>query len=249
MRRLSVLAGAALLTLTTVGCGNKASFTMDAGSSMSKSMNEFVPSKAGPETNVGQGMVDKFCRGVVDTFTGIVEWPMQTYKGWNRGMSFIKHDGTSKTVGAVVGLIWTGPVHAICRTGSGLGEIFGFWLPNPADNKDIGSQFDAKYSWEDGKAMGLFVPTVNDGLHRWGNKFVRGLGNGVGAIVEIPGQIKKGINKGGSAIGVGIVKGFWFAFGRFNHGLGEAFTFFLPNHSEQMGYGFEEKWPWDALVQ
>ncbi len=193
------------------------------------------------------GMGKKLVRGFVDTFTGIVEWPVQTYKGWNNGIKFIKNETGSKITGGVVGFLFTGPSHTLGRTGSGLRDLFGFWTANPKDNDGVGTPLDAEYSWEEGTKYDCFEPNLGDGLLKpWGRKIVRGVGNGIGAILELPGQIVKGCKE--DKVGTGIVKGIWYPFSRGAYGIGEAFTFFLPNHKDNLGHAFEEKWPWDALV-
>jgi len=32
------------------------------------------------------------------------------------------------------------------------------------------------------------------------------------------------------------------------YGIGDAALFLVPNPEDQVGYAFEEDWPWDALV-
>lgn len=196
------------------------------------------------------GMGKKLIRGVADTFTGWVEWPVQIYKGWTRGASFVKNETGSKITGTVIGLIWTGPTHALGRTGSGFRDLFGFWTANPADvvSKGIGTPLDAEYSWEEGTKYDCFDPNVGEGLLKpWGRKIVHGVTNGLGAILELPGQIVKGCKE--DKVGTGIVKGIWYPLSRMAYGgFGEVFTFMLPNHHSHPGHAFEEKWPWDALV-
>ncbi len=247
MRRFGVFTGAMLLTFCAVGCGQKTQFSMDAGTSMTEGADKMTSGHTGPQTHVGQGMGDKIVRGFINTFTGIVEWPMQTYKGYVRGATFIENKGASKTVGTAMGLILTGPAHAVGRTASGVLDVLTFWLPNPPDNKGVGTPLDGKYSWEMGQPYSIFKPSLGEGIKPWGTKLVRGLGNGIGGILEIPGQIKKGHQSKDSNVGMGILKGFWFFMGRTANGIGEAITFFVPNPEDQMGYGFEEEWPWTAL--
>ena len=198
--------------------------------------------------DVVQGMGDRFKRGIVDTFTGFLEWPFQTVKGYKRGCSFVKNETGSKVTGTVIGLLFAGPSHAIGRTGSGMGELFGFWMANPADNKDVGTPLDAEFAWEDGTPYSIFEPTLGEGIKPWGNKIVRGLGNGLLGWLDFPGQIVKGCRAGGAGnIGKGVVKGLWFGVSRTAYGSSDVFGFLFPNHPDQKGYAFEEKWAWDSF--
>lgn len=195
---------------------------------------------------VVNGMGKKLARGFVDTFTGIVEWPVQTYKGWKNGVSFIKNETGSKVTGSVIGFLFTGPSHTIGRVTSGARELFGFWTANPKDNEGVGTPLDAEYAWEEGTRHSIFDPNFTEGgLKPWGNKLVRGLGNGVGGILELPGQIVKGVRQ--DKVGTGIVKGIWYPLSRFAYGISDAVTFLFPNHKDNPGHAFEEKWPWDAF--
>ena len=85
-----------------------------------------------------------------------------------------------------------------------------------------------------------------EGIEPYPNKIVRGLGNGLLGVVEIPGQIIKGADDGNVILGV--VKGFWFAASRTQYGLNETFGFLFPNPPDTRGYAFEQEWPWDALA-
>ncbi len=194
-----------------------------------------------------EGMGKKLVRGFVDTFTGWVEWPVQTYKGWKNGCKCIENETGSKITGGAIGLILSGPGHAVGRTASGVRDLFGFWTANPKDNDGVGTPLDAEYAWEEGTKYDCFEPNIGEGLFKpWGRKLVRGVGNGLGAILELPGQIVKGCKE--DKVGTGIVKGFWYPLSRGVYGLTDAFTFFVPNHKADLGHAFEEKWPWDALV-
>jgi putative exosortase-associated protein (TIGR04073 family) len=206
-------------------------------------------SAQGSTEDIGQGMGDKLVRGVVDTFTGIVEWPVQTVKGFKSGASFVKNETASKVTGGLLGFFFRGPAHAIGRTGSGIRELFGFWTANPADNKGVGTPLDAPRAWEDGERYSIFKPTLGEGIKPWGEKLVRGFGNGLGGILEIPSQTVKGSREESKAAGIGkgIVKGFWFFLSREAYGIGDAIGFFVPNHADNPGYAFEEEWPWNGM--
>ncbi len=238
---------AGLLVLSLAGCGTKVS--LDAGS-MGGGRAAIYENEGRPAKSIGMGMANKAARGFVDTLTGWIEWPMQTWKGYEHGVSFIKNEAGSKTVGVLKGLILSGPGYAIGRTGSGLGELFGFWTANRPDNNGIGSTLDAEFVWDEGKAYSMFEPSLEEGLKPYGRKFVHGVANAVGGICEIPSQIKKGANgTGGANVGTGIVKGFWFFLSREWVGWGDTFGGFLfPNHNDTVGRGWEEKWAWSALT-
>jgi hypothetical protein len=75
-----------------------------------------APAAFAATDDVGQGMVDKAKRGAINLFTGIVEVPMQVYKGYNNGLDVIENKPLSKGVGAILGL-FRGFGHAAGRVG------------------------------------------------------------------------------------------------------------------------------------
>ncbi len=194
--------------------------------------------------SIGDGMITKGSRGIVNTLTGWIEFPAQIIKGYDRGVSFIDNEAGSTTVGTVLG-IFSGVSHAAGRTGYGLLELFGFWTANPATNERNGVPLDGKYAWTDGEAYSIFEPTLGEGIEPYPNKLVRGLGNGFGGILELPGQTIKGAGEGRVLTGLG--KGLWFSMSRVAYGFGDVFGFLLPNPPDQMGYAFEQKWAWDSF--
>ena len=141
------------------------------------------------------GMVDKATRGLVNTVTGIVELPRQICKGYQNGCGFIDNEVGSKSVGTILGVL-RGVTHAAGRTGHGMFELAGFWTANPADNDGVGVPLDAEYAWEDGEQYSIFEPSLGEGVKPYGAKLVRGVGNAVGGILEVPGHIKKGAEDG-----------------------------------------------------
>jgi len=208
------------------------------------------PEKAMP--NIGEavsGMGKKLVRGLVNTTTGIVELPMQTYKGYKEGLGFIKNEPTSKAVGTVLGF-FRGVGHAAGRTCYGVVDVAAFWSANPEDNEGVGIPLDAEYAWEMGERYSVLKPNLKEGLMPYPRKIVRGLANGLLGIVEVPGQIVKRAKAERPLIGVplGVAKGLWFWTGRTIYGYGDAVLFLVPNPEDQLGYGFEEEWPWSALV-
>lgn len=235
MRKLQALPILTLLSLFSAGCGGTA-YRADVGAMPKPAMNANTAGKG-----VAQGMGDKIVRGFVNTLTGWMEWPVQTYKGYQDGIGAVKSPAASKTLGTLNGLLLRGPGHALGRTGSGLLELAGFWAANPESNDGVGVPLDAPQAWEDGTRFSLF----KEGLAPWGRKIARGAGNGIGGILELPGQIKKGAQNG--SVGTGILKGFWYFPSRTLYGIGEVFTFLVPNPKDQVGHAFEEERPWDAL--
>ena len=87
-----------------------------------------------------EGMTKKFKRGVVNTFTGWIEFPMQIVKGYKEGFMY---DGENKVLGLVCG-IYGGITHSLGRTLSGITDMVTFWAANPEDNINSGIPFDAE---------------------------------------------------------------------------------------------------------
>lgn len=201
-------------------------------------------SVARAEGGIAEGMASRAVRGVVDMVTGIVEVPMQIYKGYDKGVGLIKNKPLSKTVGTVLGF-FRGFGHAAGRVVSGGTELFGFWAVSPESNKGVGIPFDAQYSWEYGSQYDVFKPTLAEGLKPIGRKLVHGVANGFAGIVELPGQTMKGASEGRVLTGLG--KGFWFWWSRMVYGLGEVYGCLVPNHPDNPGYHFTGEWPWSDL--
>ncbi len=184
----------------------------------------------------------KLWRGVVNTFTGWVELPAQTCKGYRNGFM---GDENNKVCGVVAGLL-KGVYHTVGRTMSGVGELVGFWAADPESNDGVGIPLDAEYAWEEGTDYDMYDPNFADAtLKPIGDKGLRGLGNTLFGIVEVPGQIVKGIKEG--APDAGIVKGLWYFLSREIGGIFDITTFLLPNPADTKGLAYDEKWPWSAL--
>ena len=162
-------------------------------------------------------MKNKAVRGVVNGVTGIVELPVQTYKGFKNGVGFIKNKPASTAVGTILGF-FRGGGHAIGRTGWGFMELVGFWTANAKDNDGVGIPLDAEYAWEWGEQYSIFKPSLKEGVKPYGRKLVRGLADGILGIVEIPGQTVKGANEGNAVRGLG--RGVWYCFSRMLYGFG-----------------------------
>ena len=181
------------------------------------------------------GMGKKFVRGVVNTFTGWVEFPAQICKGY-------KKDNIG---GAFLG-IFTGVWHGLGRTLYGFEELAGFWAADPASNEGVGIPLDAEYAWEEGTPYDLSKPSFGEAtLTPIGNKLGRGLGNAICGFLEFPGQIVKGIKL--KAFDVGIGKALWYWYSREIDGIYDVCTFPLPNPKDTKALAFDEKWPWSAL--
>lgn len=193
-----------------------------------------------------EGMAQKGVRGVINLFTGIVELPMQVYKGYNNGFGPIKNKACSKTVGTILG-IFRGFGHAAGRTSWGGLELFGFWTANAPDNDGVGVPLDAQYAWEMGEQYSMFKPSLAEGVKPIGRKLVRGLTDNFLGILELPGQVAKGARE--KSLPKGVVKGVWFWFSRQAYGFAGIFTCLVPNPEDNPGYAFNGKWPWSALLK
>jgi len=196
--------------------------------------------------DVADGMGKKLIRGVVNIFTGIIEVPVQICKGYHKGFEPLGDGVASKTVGTVLGL-FRGVGHAAGRTSWGALETFGFWTANPMDNEGVGLPLDAEYAWEEGTQYSIFEPNLGEGIKPIGRKIGRGLGNTFFGIFELPGQTMKGASDGN--LGKGLVRGIWFWLSREVYGLGSLYSAIVPNPTDNPGYAFDHKWPWESLSQ
>jgi hypothetical protein len=196
--------------------------------------------------NIAQGMGQKAIRGAVNLVTGIVEVPVQIYKGYNKGFKFIENEGGSKAVGTILGF-FRGLGHAGGRMSWGALELFGFWAANSADNEGVGVPLDAEYAWEMGEQYSIFEPSFGEGVKPIGRKLLRGVGNAVGGILEVPGQTMKGVSDGNGLEGFG--RGLWFWFSREVYGMGEIYSCIVPNPVDNPGYAFNGEWPWSAMSE
>ena len=194
--------------------------------------------------NVGEGMAAKAIRGAVNLVTGIVEVPMQVYKGYNKGFEPIKNKAGSKGVGTILGL-FRGFGHAAGRESWGGLELFGFWTANRPDNKGIGIPFDAEYAWQMGEQYDVFKPSLAQGLKPIPTKLLHGLADAFLGIVELPAQTMKGAHEGNALKGLG--KGAWFWLSREIYGFGNIYTCLVPNPPDNPGYPLTGEWPWSAF--
>lgn len=200
------------------------------------------------------GMGKKAVRGAINVVTGIVEWPMQTAKGWSNGVGFIKNKPTSKTVGALLGFFFGGPGQFASREVWGFTELVGFWTANRPENRIngvyVGVPVDAQYAWQWGSKYDMFKPTLTEGVKPYGYKLMYGLADGVAGVVELPSQIVVGVREGEPLTGVG--KGLWYWWSREVYGLGgfgAIFACLASNPVDNPGYAYPGEWPWSGLTE
>ncbi|MFH1753863.1 MAG: hypothetical protein ABH875_06740 [Candidatus Omnitrophota bacterium] len=192
--------------------------------------------------NLLDGMAKKAERGVVNTLSALWEFPAQIYKGFKNG---VNGDGDNKLLGGLMG-ICDGVKHTLGRGISGLTDLGGFWAANPTDNEGVGLPLDAKYAWEEGEAYNPWDPSFAEAsLVPMKKKFMRGTGNALLCIGELPGQLTRGIQNEDPFLG--LAKGVWYTLSRAWHGVSEMLTTCLPGPKDQMGLAFDQEWPWDAL--
>lgn len=203
-----------------------------------------LPCSIARAEGIAQGMAHRAVRGAINLFTGIVEVPVQTYKGYDKGLSIIKNKPTSKVVGTVLGF-FRGFGHFAGRTISGGTELFGFWAASPESNEGVGIPFDAEYAWQWGEQYSIFKPTLKEGVKPYGRKLVHGFANGLTGIAELPGQTIKGHREGNVVKGLG--KGVWFWWSRTIYGMGNIYGCLTPNPVDNPGYHWTGKYPWSDL--
>lgn len=202
---------------------------------------------ADDDMTVPERMGNKALRGGIDLVTGIVELPMQIYKGYDNGFGPIKNKPASKTVGTILGF-FRGCGHSAGRVGHGARELFCFWSADQPSNEGIGVPFDAERSWEMGERYSIMKPTLKEGVAPIGNKLTLGLANAFTGIVEIPNQVVKAQKDDTNTV-VGAGKGFYFFISRTIYGATDVFALFflVPNHVETYGYPYSSKYSWGEL--
>lgn len=190
----------------------------------------------GADRYVGDGMADKATHGVVNLFSGWLEIPMQTYKGYVRGIKYAPdYPAAARTFGTGQGL-FKGVFHAVGRTVLGAFQLVGFWSANPENNDGVGIPMDGEYSRDWGQHHDLKYKEMPKPIRA---KLNRGGKNIVTAPVEVPYQMKFGHRKRHKH---GKTKGVWFAVSRLWSGTYETVTFFLPNARETEGYAFDQEY-------
>jgi putative exosortase-associated protein (TIGR04073 family) len=190
------------------------------------------------------GMGKRFIRGVINTFTGWIEIPAQIAKGYNRGFG---GNPNNKGVGAFVG-IFDGTWMALGRTFSGFRDMAGFWAADHKTNDGVGIPLDAEYAWGEGAPYSLTKPNFAEAtVEPMGNKLLRGVSDLLLGVLELPGQITKGIRI--KAPDAGVVKGIWYFCSRTLDGAYDASTFLVPNPKDTTALPFDEDKPWDAMTE
>lgn len=189
-------------------------------------------------------MTKKLKRGIINTVTGCVEFPLQIIKGFDEGF---RGDRDNKLLGVVWG-VFDGIEHSIGRTISGVTEIVGFWAIGPAYEEGIGIPLDAEYAWETGLPHDPFDPSFTEGsIGPMVNKFFRGAGNAIFGFMEIPGQIAKGASRG--APDFGVIKGLWYWASREVSGISDIVTAPFASPEYPVGPTFDQDWPWEILTE
>ena len=71
------------------------------------------------EDHLGYGMAEKGTHGLVDVFTGWMEFPIQTYRGYMAGASCVQYPAVKYPLGGLLGMM-RGVTHAVGRTAWGV---------------------------------------------------------------------------------------------------------------------------------
>ncbi|MFT5127046.1 MAG: hypothetical protein ACI8W8_000646 [Rhodothermales bacterium] len=190
---------------------------------------------------VKDGMADKGTHGVVNALSGWTEIPLQTYKGYVRGIKLNpEKPALARSAGTVLGF-GRGLNHAVGRTLLGVYQFVGFWAANPEDNHGVGVPLDGEYARDWGEAHGI---PLKEQPKPMGKKLKRGVTNFAASPVEIPYQMRFGKR---TRYRTGVRKGVWFGLSRLWTGTYEAITFPLPSALETEGYAFDQERPGRAL--
>ena len=201
-------------------------------------------SRAAEDSDILVGMTNKMKRGVINTFTGWAEFPIQIWKGYNEGF---RGNSERRIFGATMG-VFDGFTHAVGRTMSGISDLIFYWAVNPEDNIDVGIPLDAEYAWQEGEPHDSFEPNITEGtLRPMVNKLFRGSGNAIFGFMELPNQITKGIKE--KSADRGIIKGIWYWASREACGISDILSAPFPNPEDTMGVAFDDEWPWEAFAE
>jgi len=192
-------------------------------------------------------MARKWARGVTNTLTGIVELPVQTGKGWNKGVTWVEHRTTSQCLGAGMGL-FRGIGHGTGRTWFGLFEMVTCWAANPEDNAGHGVALDNEYSWDTDDGMAARLDKDSKGYQKMGRKFWRGTCNTFMGASEFSYQIGQETKSPKGSILSGVGAGCYMFVSRELSGVNDMVTFVLPNPELNVGVSFEIPDPWNYLL-
>lgn len=189
------------------------------------------------DPDISDGMKDKGTHGVVNTFSGWLEFPQQIRKGYARGIELDPdRPALARSTGTFLGL-FRGASHAIGRTTLGIYQLVGFWSAGHPDNDEVGVPLDHEYGHEWGKPAKI----EQDALPGyWGRKAERGAVNLAKSPIEVPYQLKTEYRRTNrKAFG----KSAWLFSSRAVTGIYELVTFPFPSATETEGNAFPEREP------
>jgi putative exosortase-associated protein (TIGR04073 family) len=182
------------------------------------------------------GVKMKVKRGLINTFTGPVEFPMQIKKG------FVNNQGIPKKIIGGFSGIFRGVFYTLGRSFHGVQDIVTALLPNHESNVDIGIPLDAEYAWQNGMQYNV----VRDGVGPIDKKLERGFYDITMFYVDACGQNMKGIHE--KKIVKGFGKSFVSSLSRVVSGAFDLAGVLLPNPVTQEGVSFDEENPWESTV-
>ena len=184
---------------------------------------------------------NKAVHGVINVLTFPLEFPVQSYKGYSRGVKGLGEDtGLSRFAGCLWGFVGHGTHKATGRLWLGLYQLGGYWTLNPATNEGVGLLLDSEYAFDLDQPL---ETSFNNGLNMVGNKLRRGLLNVYwGTVAELPGKTVAGFSEKTPIRG--ILKGSWYMLSRLWQGVHDTGGFLLPNSPQTLGYVYEVDEPW-----
>ena len=186
---------------------------------------------------IKDGMADKGTHGVVNALSGWTEIPLQTYKGYHRGIKLNpEKPALARTTGTILGF-GRGINHAVGRTLLGVYQFVGFWSANPEDNNGVGIPLDGEYARDWGEPHGIPIKEQPKPMVA---KLKRGAVNFAASPVEIPYQMRFGKR---TRYRTGLRKGLWFGLSRVWSGTYEVVSFPVPSALETEGYAFDQERP------
>ncbi len=185
---------------------------------------------------------EKLHDGAVNVFTGWMEVPMQVRKGFDQGF---KDDPNNKVMGVVTGTV-EGIAAGYGRTVAGVVDVIGCWALAPASNEGVGIPTEGETVWDEGVAYDLQNPSAQEAtINPISEKLARGAANLLLGVLEIPGQIVKGVKEG--SFGWGIDKALIYFLSREISGVKDLATVCVPTPRKVTGATFDSKWPWTDL--
>ncbi len=202
----------------------------------------------------GTRMAHKWTRGMTNTLTGVMEIPVQTGKGFDKGVGM---DGGAldSTAGATVGLakgIW----YTAGRIEFGLFELLTFWAVNPPANQNVGVNFDGRFPWSRAEQIRNGDVVSYDGGERsaegvlsdFGNKIERGAGNFVFGGSELVYQVRSEQLEGeNGSVAAGVGKGLYYWLSRELSGLHDLVFFAFPLPVDNVGPAWDIPDPWSYV--